>query len=175
MDPPNSNRISRVPLYSGTLSGFASLHVQDYHLLRWGFPARFCSISSCRSLRALQPRLCRDKDGLGCSAFDRLYSRNHFCSLLLWVLRCFSSPRSPYALHSDRVYTRPGCPIRISADLLAFADPRSFSQLITSFFASQSLGIRRLPFFRFISRYFSFGRRHLPLRVSTKSLTSTPS
>ena len=34
-----------------------------------------------------------------------------------------------------------GCPIQTSADQLVFANPRSFSQLITSFFASESLGI----------------------------------
>ena len=34
-----------------------------------------------------------------------------------------------------------GCPIRTSADHVPFADPRSFSQLTTSFFASESLGI----------------------------------
>lgn len=39
-----------------------------------------------------------------------------------------------------------GCPIRISADLRLFATPRSFSQLVTSFFASGSLGILRVLF-----------------------------
>ena len=34
-----------------------------------------------------------------------------------------------------------GCPIRTPADHSLFATPRSFSQLITSFFASESLGI----------------------------------
>ena len=34
-----------------------------------------------------------------------------------------------------------GCPIRTSADQFVLANPRSFSQLITSFFASESLGI----------------------------------
>lgn len=38
-----------------------------------------------------------------------------------------------------------GCPIRISADQFVCANPRSFSQLITSFFASESLGIRHAP------------------------------
>ena len=38
-----------------------------------------------------------------------------------------------------------GCPIRISAGLSAFAARRSFSQLITSFFASESLGILHTP------------------------------
>ena len=39
----------------------------------------------------------------------------------------------------------PGCPIRKSADQFVCANPRSLSQLITSFFASESLGIHRLP------------------------------
>ena len=34
-----------------------------------------------------------------------------------------------------------GCPIRIPADQFVCANPRSFSQLIASFFASESLGI----------------------------------
>src|SRR3954466_2098064 len=32
--------------------------------------------------------------GLASSAFARHYSRNHCCFLFLWVLRCFTSPRS---------------------------------------------------------------------------------
>ena len=39
-----------------------------------------------------------------------------------------------------------GCPIRTPADQFLFADPRSFSQLTTSFFASESLGIPHTPF-----------------------------
>ena len=45
-----------------------------------------------------------------------------------------------------------GCPIRISTDQLVLANPRSFSQLITSFFASESLGIPRAP----LITYFYF-------------------
>ena len=40
-----------------------------------------------------------------------------------------------------------GCPIRTSADQFVLANPRSFSQLITSFFASESLGIPHTPLF----------------------------
>ena len=40
----------------------------------------------------LQPQSCRNKTGLGYSAFARRYLRNHYCFLLLRVLRCFSSP-----------------------------------------------------------------------------------
>ena len=39
-----------------------------------------------------------------------------------------------------------GCPIRTPADQFLFADPRRFSQLTTSFFASESLGIPHTPF-----------------------------
>ena len=42
-----------------------------------------------------------------------------------------------------------GFPIRKSADQFIFADPRSLSQLITSFFASESQGIPRVPFLTF--------------------------
>ena len=38
-----------------------------------------------------------------------------------------------------------GCPIRISTDQFVCANPRNFSQLTTSFFASESLGIRHTP------------------------------
>jgi hypothetical protein len=41
-----------------------------------------------------------------------------------------------------------GCPIRKSADQVICADPRSLSQLITSFIASESLGILHAPFIR---------------------------
>src|SRR6187431_1612485 len=54
------------------------------------------------------------------------------------------------------VFNIVGCPIRISTDQSMCARPRSFSQLITSFFASESLGIPHTPLFcllylRFIS------------------------
>ena len=53
----------------------------------------------CHSL-VLLPRICRNRSGLGSSAFARHYSRNHFYFLLLLVLRCFSSQRSP-SLQND--------------------------------------------------------------------------
>src|ERR1700756_615681 len=42
-----------------------------------------------------------------------------------------------------------GFPIRKSADQFIFADPRGLSQLITSFIASESQGIPRVPFLTF--------------------------
>ena len=52
-----------------------------------------------------------------------------------------------------QVFYLPGCPIRISADRVSFANPRSFSQLTTSFLASKSLGIPHTPLLTFFFRY----------------------
>ena len=45
------------------------------------------------------------------------------------------------------VFNIAGCPIRIPADRSVCASPRSFSQLIASFIASESLGIPHTPLF----------------------------
>ena len=112
-----------VTLYSGT---FQILPVQHLAIMQ-----------------ALQPRPCRNTIGLGCSAFARHYLRNHSCFLFLQVLRCFSSLRWPV------VNKLTGCPIRRSSDQWLCAPSRSFSQLITSFLASESLGIHYAPFSTF--------------------------
>ena len=146
MVPAVSDRISRVPPYSG------------YHYLLsacvYGAITRFdptfqmvpLHINSNRVV--LQPQNCLNNSGLGSSHFDRHYSGNHYCFLFLRLMRCFSSPGSPPAEAGYHV-AMVGCPIRISADQFVFANPRSFSQLITSFFASESQGILRTPFSTF--------------------------
>ena len=58
-----------------------------------------------------------------------------------------------FAYLKDIPAMRVGCPIRISTDQIVLANPRSFSQLITSFFASESLGIPRAPL---ITYFYSF-------------------
>ena len=88
--------------------------------------------------------------GLASSAFARHYSRNHCCFLFLWVLRCFTSPRSltpPYTFRRESPGRKtPGgvSPFghpRITARLSA---PRGLSQISTSFFGSRCQGIHRL-------------------------------
>lgn len=47
----------------------------------------------------------RMRNGLGCSAFARHYLRNHYCFLILGVLRCFTSPGvalKPYVFRLQR-------------------------------------------------------------------------
>ena len=43
------------------------------------------------------------------------------------------------------IFNVSGYPIRKSTDQIVFANPRCLSQLITSFFASESQGIHRMP------------------------------
>ena len=66
--------------------------------------------------------------GLASSAFARHYSRNHCCFLFLWVLRCFTSPRSlqlPYIFRQrlpDMTPVFQGFPIRKSTDQSLFTN-----------------------------------------------------
>ena len=65
------------------------------------------------------------------------YSSRYLDVSVPWV--CF--------LNGYYIFNIVGCPIRISADQIICADPRSFSQLITSFIASETLGIPHTPLF----------------------------
>ena len=60
-----------------------------------------------------------------------------------------------------------GCPIRKSAHLGVFASPRGLSQLVTSFFASESQGILHVPLSPF---FFPFIREYQGLRPLSAAL-----
>ena len=88
--------------------------------------------------------------GLASSDFARHYSQNRFCFLFLWVLRCFTSPRSlypPYIFRRESLGRKAPSGVspfghpRITARLSA---PRGLSQIATSFFGSRCQGIHRL-------------------------------
>ena len=86
----------------------------------------------CIRDRVPQPRYHLSNIGLGYSAFARRYLRNHYCFLLLGVIRCFSSPSSLYVAmylpHSDKALPLPGFPIRIPPDQSPFnGSPRLFA------------------------------------------------
>ena len=102
-----------------------------------------------------------DTAGLGSSPFARRYLGNRSYFLFLRVLRCFSSPRSPPA---DRRVTEslpPGCPIRRSTGQWVFAPRRGLSQLVTSFFASESQGIPHAPLVDSVISLTSSAKLHL--------------
>ena len=146
MVPVDSDRVSRAPPYSGLRLAAAPIARTGLSppLARLSMRFRF---SCCRPMAALQPRPCRNRTGLGCSPFARRYSGNRFCFLLLRVLRCFSSPGLPPDCSGYRANSAVGCPIRTPTDRWLCAPPRSFSQLVASFFASESQGIPRAPLF----------------------------
>ena len=151
MVPPGSHRITRVPRYSG-YRYLADLCPYGAVTL-YGPTFQWAPVHLGPDIAVLQPRQCLDTAGLGWSDFARRYYRNHYCFLLLRVLRCFSSPGSPpFGYHAFSVV---GCPIRRSPDRRVCAPPRSLSQLITSFFASESLGIPHAPLFSLSCRLSS--------------------
>ena len=133
---------------------FVSLRVRNFHALWSDFPdGSTHDISS--GVAVLLPRRRLDASGLGSSPVARHYWGNHCYFLFLQVLRCFSSLRSPPLKQGWPAFSRSGCPIRKSADQGSFAPPRGLSQLITSFFACESQGIRHAPllvFSHFCSR-----------------------
>ena len=105
----------------------------------------------------------RNVCGLGSSHFDRHYFGNRYFFLFLQVLRCFSSLRMLCTSVQRLAFSQTGSPIRTSPDQFLFADPRSFSQLTTSFLASGSQGILRSLLFSF-SYFLSESLRHLRLK-----------
>ena len=62
----------------------------------YGPAFQLCSVTSFKSMSSvLQPPKCRNILGLGSFPFARHYLGNHYCFLLLCLLRCFSSAGSP--------------------------------------------------------------------------------
>ena len=119
-----------------------------------------CNVSV--HVAALQPRGRRNGRGLGSSAFAHHYSRNHYCSLLLRVLRCFSSPRSPRILrcHDCSWRVPPFGHPRITGYLRLPAAFRSLSRPSSPLGAT---GIPRALFFTFSCSFSSRVSSFLPI------------
>src|SRR6476661_4124742 len=123
--------------------------------------------------------------GLASSAFARHYLRNHGCFLFLWVLRCFTSPRSlllPYIFRQRSPDITP-----VSFEVSLFGDPRiearlpaprGLSQVTTSFIGSWCLGIHRLPLVACCTtkmlastvKFSKYGRKPTPTHISVQEL-----
>ena len=112
--PADSQQIPRARCYLGT--HHARPHVFSYRTLTvYGRPFQATSPNMQhlsltprqvdRRRRTPQPHThnpypVSHAHGLASSAFARHYSRNHNCFLFLWVLRCFTSPRSPHTAYT---------------------------------------------------------------------------
>ena len=142
MVPTFSYEISRVSHYSGyyhvSLS-FAYMTITFFGMSSHTFHLELDNAKCCPNPESIATL------GLASFAFARHYSQNLGWFLFLALLRCFSSGGSPHIpilfsmwcmniVHAD-------CSIRISADHIMLADPRSFSQLTTSFVGSWCQGI----------------------------------
>ena len=154
MVPADSDGIPPVPPYSGSRFASFPFRLQASHLLRGAFPgasARF----RIATLAALLPRRGLDPRGLGSSAFARHYSRNHYCSLLLPLLRCFSSRRSPRyrGARPSAARVPPFGHPRIKGHLRL---PAAFRSLSRPSSPPRATGIPRAPF------SFSFPHPRLP-------------
>ena len=145
MVPAVSDRISRVPPYSGYQYEYKTLRVQDCHFLWLSFPTHSTSF-----------------------LYSIAWSYNPIIAetIMVWAVPIsiattlgitfvfFSSgyldvsvhrvglPRKEYIDFIDM-----GCPIRKFEAQCLFAAYLNLSQLITSFIASESLGIHRTPLF----------------------------
>ena len=133
--------------------------LRGYHALWRDFPNP-STIFIHTLVKILLPLVCLNKQGLGCSPFARHYLGNHCCFLFLWVLRCFSSPRSLFLLKVPELLSG-GLP---HSEICGSRRMCQSPQLITSFFAPESLGIHRLP-----SLYF-FAQIYILLHISSPLL-----
>ena len=104
---------------------------------------------SC-NVAVLQPRIRRNGCGLGSSPFARHYWGNHCLFSVPAGTKMFQFPALASIIDGWYLFKVPGCPIRKSADRRSFAPPRGLSQLITSFIASESQGIRHAPLLTFL-------------------------
>ena len=99
----------------------------------------------------LQPPGRRNAPGLGSSPFARHYLGNSYIGFFSSGYLDVSVP--PVGDGCPSTASRQlGCPIRIPADQRLFAAPHSFSQLTTSFIASECPGIHTCALLTFSSR-----------------------
>ena len=91
MVPAHSHEISRASCYSGYYHVNLSFIYRTFTV--YGLIFQTILLDSLNQLYSPNP-ICITTYGLGSSYFARHYSRNRVFFLFLWVLRCFSSPRS---------------------------------------------------------------------------------
>lgn len=137
----DSDRISHVPPYSGYCYGYICFRVRDYHPLWLCFPTHSTNIYFPMS-QSYNPVIAETITVWAISTslattteITFVFSSCAYLDVSVQRVRVFR----------QYIFNVLGFPIRISADQFVFANPRSLSQLITSFFASESLGIPRVP------------------------------
>ena len=138
-----SDRIPRVPPYSGYSLLLNNFTYGAFTLFCRAF--QHCSAIVFNGLWSPSPqKYCYSWFGLF-RFRSPLLSESLFYFLFLRVIRCFSSPGSLhytiYSCNDTITLLMVSSLIRISTDHGLFATPRSFSQLVTSFFGAMYQGI----------------------------------
>ena len=146
MVPPASHRVPRVRWYSGSC------------LVNILFAYRtitYYGVSSHTLLLKILNQFCSPQPQRYCYLWFGLFP---FRSPLLRKSMFLSFPpptkmfqfRGLASVAGCWIFYPAGCPIQKSPDQILFANPRSLSQLTTSFVASKSLGIPHTPLFTFL-------------------------
>ena len=111
MVPVDSDRIPRVPPYSGISSVTTTLPVLDYHNLWLNFPDHSSSFAVILLL-TLQHRYCRNNNGLGSVHFDRHYFGHRYFLSLPAGTKMFQFPAFAPDKSGDRPSTCRVAPFR---------------------------------------------------------------
>ena len=148
-------RPTQVP--TGLVSG---LRVRGFHLLRPRVPARSTDPDSTWR-RSYNPGTCLATPPVWAPPRSLAATGGIVVTFSSWRYLDVSVPTVRLPLCGMPGSLPAGCPIRTSADHWAFAPPRGFSQLVTSFFASESQGIPHAPLVDSVISLTSSAKLHL--------------
>ena len=150
MVPAGSHRISRVPRYSGAASpqgrvfgyGTFTLYGASFQRLPLTVLDRFIGGPTTPVAAVTAPVWAFTRSLATTCAITFVFFSSGYLDV--------SVPRVRPALGAVMRSPASGCPIRKSAGQGIFAPDRGLSQLVTSFFASESPGILHVPFSPFL-------------------------
>ena len=132
MVPAYSYEISRVSHYSGYYLPNLVFIYQTFTI--YGLVSQLILLTSFDGLCSPNPYHITTI-GLGSSSFARHYSRNRFFFLFLWVLRCFSSPRSLLMYYFTHTWVTRLFPLVEfpHSDIYGLSDICSYPQLFAAY------------------------------------------
>ena len=165
MVPAGSGGIPRVPPYSGTARTHRRFGYGAFTLSGQPFQAVPLAPPRPRG-RPYNPGTRRKTPPVWAVPLSIASTRGIVLTFFSCGYLDVSVPRVRFLLYRMTGSLPPGCPIRTSATHRVFASYRGFSQLITSFFASESLGIPHAPFSDFVISSNASGKCHSLFRLA---------
>ncbi len=170
MVPDISTGIPRAPAYSGADSTWYPLRLRGSHPLWPGIPAGSARLSLIFGVGPITPAPALRPRRFGLFPVrSPLLGKSLLLSFPMGT-KMFQFPTFASLIPRMTESLPPGCPIRTSAGQWVFAPRRGFSQLVTSFFASESQGIPHAPFssrctFQEVCDLLVFSALPLPYRI----------